>query len=140
MTGIHANTREGTSMSPSPSPVPTIAPARAIMLPASFAACAVLVLILYVALVGCGQQLFLGDPADTVNPNARNAILCSCECDGVVDNAVPSSNTIRAKEDDVVQLAGQATADPFTDTLGLGFGAHVGLRFEKIGLPPNADV
>src|SRR5262245_633501 len=135
MTGIHANTREGTSMSPSPSPVPTIAPARAIMLPASFAACGALVLALFVVLVGCGQILSIA-PNEGVPAN-RNAILCSCECDGAVDNAVPSANTIKAKEDDVVQLAGQATANPFTDTLGLGFGSHVGLRFQKIGLPPN---
>src|SRR5262245_9783243 len=122
-----------------PSPVAPIVPSRAMML-ASFAASGALLLMLLAVLVGCGQQLNLDDPGSTVSQNARNAILCSCECDGVVDNAVPSSNTIRAKEDDVVQLAGQATADPFTDTLGLGFGSHVGLRFEKIGLPPNADV
>jgi len=125
-------------MSPRPPVVPTIAPSRAIMLPASFAACGVLALALFVVLVGCGQILSL-DAGDSVPAN-RNAILCSCDCDGPVDNAVPSANTIRAKEDDVVQLAGEGTANPFTATLGLGFGAHVGLRFQKLGLPPNADV
>src|SRR5262249_32232910 len=127
-------------MSPRPPVRPTTTPERAIVLPALSTACRFLVLTLFVALVGCGKFLGPVEEAAVQTPNDRNAILCSCECDGVVDNAVPSANTIRANEDDGVQAPGASTAELFGDTLILGLGNSIGLRFQKLGLPPNADV
>ena len=129
-------------MSPRPPIVPTIAPARAITLPASFAACGVLVLILFVALVGCGQFLSLDD---TITPNVRNAVLCSCECDGIVEVAVPDENFIKAgadgsSADDVTQTPAQPTAVSNVPVLTLGQDHHVGLRFLKLGVPPKAHI
>jgi hypothetical protein len=107
------------------------------MLPASFAACGVLVLILFVALVGCGQFLSTGD---SISPNAQNAVLCSCECDGIVEVAVPDENFLKAGADDVTQAPTQPTAVLNLTVLTLGQDNHVGLRFPKLGVPPKAHI
>jgi HYR domain-containing protein len=125
-------------MLPRPPIVPTLAPARAILLPASFAACGVLLLILYVGLVGCGQLLTI--PPD-VTPNDHNAVLCSCECESPIDpTAVPAQNLIRAGSDDAVQALNQAVAVTNGTSLTLGQQNTVGLRFQSVGIPAHAHI
>jgi len=109
------------------------------MLPASFAACGMLLVGLFIALVGCGQLLSLEEAAP-VTPNARNAVLCSCECDGIVEVAVPDENFLKAGADDVTQTPTQPTAVANLTVLTLGQDNHVGLRFLKLGVPPKAHI
>jgi hypothetical protein len=124
-----------------PSLVATVVPSRAIMLPASFAGSGALLLILFAVLVGCSS--FGTSPEvkkDIVTPDARNAILCTCDCDGPVENAVASPNTIRAGADNAVQVINKTTPILNPLVLDLGFGNHVGLRFQNLGIPPKATI
>jgi len=73
-------------------------------------------------------------------PNDKNAVLCSCECDGAVDSGVPTANTIKVGSDDATQVLGQPGAVLTTPTLVLGQGGFVGLRFQKLGVPPKATI
>jgi hypothetical protein len=110
-------------MSPRPPIVPTIAPARAITLPASFAACGVLVVALFVALVAAGSSSPLTDD-DPERSQCRSLLL---QCDGIVEVAVPDENFIKAGADDVTQASSDRDQRP---VLVLGQGL-VGLRFRS---------
>ena len=96
------------------SPRPPFVPARRIMLPASFAACGVLVLALFVVLMGCSS--FGSFPDEVANPD-KNAVLCECECDppsGPI--AVPWKNFIAAGPDDATEARSTATMSPWART------------------------
>jgi hypothetical protein len=100
------------------------------MLPASFAACGVLLLALFVVLMGCGTLLIPGEVED---PD-KNAVLCECECDPPSDSiAVPWKNFIAAGPDDATQ--GKIDGNQ----LALGQ-STVGLRFVGLGVPPLATI
>lgn len=119
-------------MSPRPLIVPTIAPSRAIMLPASFAACGVMLLILFVVLIGCAS---FGAGPDQVDNPPKNAVLCECTCDPPTGPlALPSKNFIAAGGDDGVE--GKLDGNQYT----LGGPDTVGLRFQRLGVPPLATV
>ena len=90
--------------------VPAIAPRRVLALPASFTASGGLLALLLVVLVGCSSFGTNVNPADKVEPPVRNAILCNCECDGIVVGAAPSANSIRVGADDATQTPAEATA------------------------------
>ena len=99
------------------------------MLPASFAACGVLLLALFVVLMGCAS---FGDgsplPGEVANP-VKNAVLCDCECDppsGPV--AVPWKNFVFAGEDDATQGKIDGNQIPLGQNT-------VGLRFRQLGVP-----
>lgn len=120
---------------------PSSALSRSILLPASFAGCAMMLAMLLVTLVGCADLLGLDEVTyNKVTPNNHNAILCACECEGAVETPVPTANTIRAGADDVAQSSQQTTVSPTGQALTLGNGGNVGLRFLKLGVPPKADI
>src|SRR5262245_23018985 len=112
---------------------------RSVLLPVSFAACGAMLAMLLLALVSCGQIVGLDDQYIAPS-NDRNAILCSCDCDGAVDGAVSSANTIRAGNDDVAQALGGPTVVLNNPALLLGQGGFVGLRFQRLGVPPKATI
>jgi hypothetical protein len=105
------------------------------MLAASFAGFGLFLLILFATLVGCTT-----DYAPFVSaPN--NAILCHCDCTSPFDpNAVPSQNLIAAAPDDAVQASTQSVAVLDGPALLLGQNNHVGLRFQKVGVPAHATI
>lgn len=123
-------------MSQEPLIVPTVAPARRIMLPASFAAGGVLVLALFVVLMGCAS--FGSAPGEVANPD-KNAIVCACECDPPTGPiAIPWKNFIAAEADDAAQGNNPpANLDGIQLTLG---SSTVGLRFQKLMVPPLATI
>ena len=125
-------------MMPRPLITPAFALPRSILLLASFAGCGMLLAMLLLVLVSCG--LVAGLDVDYAPGANRNAILCSCECEGAVDGGVPTANTIGDGADDATQVPGQAHAVLTTQTLLLGQGGFVGLRFQKIGVPPGATI
>src|SRR5262245_47793591 len=128
---------------------PRIAPSRALML-ASLVGCLALFVILFAVLLGCttfGTNLdgiANKVPAVPTNTNtgapgdAINAISCHCECDGI--HVPPKPNPIAFPQDDAFQqgVAG-ATATVDSQTLTLGQGNLVGLRF-FLGVPPNVTI
>jgi len=126
-------------MAPIPAVPPPVALPRPITLAASFAGCAMLLAMLLLVVVGCAAVLGVED-VSYATPNHLNAILCSCECAGAVDNGIPTANTIRAADDDATQAPGQPKAVLTTPTLTLGEGNSVGLRFQKVGVPPKATI
>jgi hypothetical protein len=125
-------------MSNSPSSVPQSPISRSIALPISFAACGALLLVMLVVLVGCGGAPFESLP-DPVTPNAQNAVLCTCDCQSP-DPTGPSSNVITAGPDDAAQAFVQSTAVLDSSVLELGQQGHVGLRFQKLGVPQGATI
>jgi hypothetical protein len=105
------------------------------MVAASFAGCGLFLLILFATLVGCTTDYapFVSAPNDP--------ILCHCECPNPVGpNAVTSQNLIAAEPDDAVQAGTQTAADLDGFQLELGQGNYVGLRFQKVGIPPHATI
>ena len=121
-------------MSQKPWIVSTLAPPRSILLLASFAGCGVLLAILFLVLVGCGTPFT--SPGDV----GKNAIVCSCECNPPTSPiAVPSKNFIAVGADDVAQ-GSNPPANPSGNQLTLGANSTVGLRFQKLGVPPGATI
>ena len=115
---------------------PALASSRSIMLPASFAACGLLLFVLLVSLVGCGGEPFRpGGQGDRTGPQP---IRCSCWCEYSHDPAAPSQILIAAGEDDAVQGSMQATAVLTANQLELGLNNSVGLRFQLVGIPKGA--
>src|SRR5262245_22566129 len=82
---------------------PALAPSRSILLPVSFAACGLLLFVLFVSLVGCGGEPFRSGGQGT----SPQPIRCSCWCEYFHDPAVPSQILISASEDDGVQGSSQ---------------------------------
>ena len=124
-------------MSSTPPIVPTLAPARAILLPTSFAACGVLALALLVVLMGCAS---FGTGSGEVADPDKNAVLCACECDPPTTGpiALPSKNFIAVGADDATQGGTPpARLDGNQYTLGQ---TTVGLRFQRLGVPPLATI
>lgn len=120
-------------MSQEPLIVPTLAPPRSILLLASFAGCGMLLAILFLVLVGCGTP-FTSDEVD------KNAIVCSCECDPPTSPiAVPWKNFIAVGADDVAQ-GSTPPANLDGNQLTLGANSTVGLRFQKLSVPPGATI
>ena len=126
-------------MTSRPSTIPAFGLPRSILLSASFAGCGMVLAMLLLLLTGCAAVLGVED-VTYATPNNRNAVLCSCECDGAVDNGVPTPNTIKVGADDVTQVPGQVRAVLTTPALVLGQGGFVGLRFQKLGVPPGATI
>jgi hypothetical protein len=86
--------------------------------------------------IGCGS--FGSVPGEVPDPQ-KNAVLCSCECDpptGPV--AIPFKNLIATGADDAAQ-AGSPPANLTANQLGLGQNT-IGLRFQKLGVPPGATI
>jgi hypothetical protein len=127
-------------MLPSPPIVPALASARSIMLPASFAACGLLLVLLLLGLEGCFLMVDLDDYI-IAKSFVNNAVLCSCDCDSPIDpTAAPSRNPIKVGSDDAVQGSTQ-TAPVLTGmALDLGLNNHVGLRFQDVGIPQGAQI
>jgi hypothetical protein len=125
-------------MSATSSIVPLSPRTREILLPASFAACGALLVGLFLVLIGCSS--FGSAGVVTVTPNNVNAILCSCQCEGIVPTAAPMDHLIVGAADDVSQPPAAATAILDRPTLVLGQGFHVGLRFAKLGVPQGATI
>jgi hypothetical protein len=126
-------------MAPSPVIPAAFALPRSIALPASFAGCGVLLATLFLALIGCAKVLGI-EEVTYATPNNLNAILCFCECEGAVDAGVPTANTIRAGADDASQAPDKTTASLTFQTLTLGQGNSIGLRFQHLGVPPKATI
>ena len=140
-------------MSPSPPPfVPILAPSRSILLPASFAGCGVLLLLLVLSIMGCttfhaaepDEMIRVDSPnPETRGPNDHNAVLCECTCEAFVEDVPPPSpNRIKVKEDDGTQVgAGNLVLDQAV--LQLGANNNVGLRFLRLGVPrgePDVEI
>src|SRR5205809_6842092 len=89
--------------------IPAFGLPRSILLPASFAGCGMVLAMLLLVLNGCVAVLGVED-VSYATPNNRNAVLCSCECDGAVDGGVPTPNTIKVGADDATQAPGQPGA------------------------------
>jgi len=100
------------------------------MLPASFAACGMLLAVLFLVLVGCGA--FSANPGTIDNP-PKNAVLCECTCDpggGLV--AVPPK-FISAGRDDAVN--GNSRGHRYTLRQ-----QPLGLRFQQLNVPNLATI
>lgn len=85
---------------------------------------------------GCSS--FGSLPGEVPDPQ-KNAVLCSCECDppsGPI--AVPFKNVITDGPDDAAQGA-SPPANLTGNQLGLGQNT-IGLRFQKLGVPPQATI
>jgi hypothetical protein len=123
-------------MTPNPVIPPAFSLPRSLLLPASFAACGMLLVALSLVLIGCAAVLNIED-VNYATPNNRNAVLCSCECDGL---AVPTPNTIIAGADDASQAPGKTTASLTLPALTLGQGNSIGLRFQHLGVPSKAPI
>jgi len=133
-------------MSSKPSITPKSAPSRALVL-ASFGGCGALLIALFVVLLGCGHLLPTPDistvPPDPPNPNTgkpandRNAILCHCDCDGIVA-PISAPTPIAFAADDASQAIGKSI-DTSSNPLVLGQGNTVGLRF-PLGVPQGATI
>ena len=95
-------------MTSRPSITPAFGLPRSILLPASFAGCGMLLATLLLLLNGCAAVLGIED-VSYATPNERNAILCECTCDGLVDPTASTPHTITLGDDDVSQAAGRQT-------------------------------
>jgi len=126
-------------MSHRPLIVPAFAPSRSVLV-ASFAACGVLLLGLFVILMGCTP--FTSSPdfqSKKAEPHDLNAILCECSCDGFFDPVPPSEVTIGRSEDDGTQVSPQAGMTLNRPLLALGENNNVGLRF-RLGVPQGSQI
>lgn len=86
--------------------------------------------------IGCSS--FGSVPGEVPDPE-KNAVLCSCECDPPTGPiAIPFKNLIAVGEDDAAQGAGPP-ANLTANQLGLGQNT-IGLRFQKLGVPPLATI
>lgn len=86
--------------------------------------------------LACGS--FGSLPGEVPDPQ-KNAVLCACECDpptGPV--AIPFKNLIATGADDAAQAA-SPPANLTANQLGLGQNT-IGLRFQKLGVPPLATI
>jgi hypothetical protein len=111
-----------------PLTTPAFVSARSILL---YAGCGILAFLL-----GCSS--FGSVPGEVPDPE-KNAVLCSCECDpptAPVD--VPGKNVITTGNDDAAQ-GGSPPAILNGNQLGLGQNT-IGLRFQKLGVPPLATI
>src|SRR5262245_45160695 len=124
-------------MVPKPLITPFFALPRSILLPASFAACGLMLALLFLVLVGCAAVLGVAD-VNYATPNDKNAVLCSCDCPGIAPPA-PSPNTVRTGADDVSQAPDKNAVSLTVQVLELG-DKLVGLRFQKLGVPPKAHI
>ena len=126
-------------MSHRPLIVPAFAPSRSVLLAGSFGACGVLLLVLFAVLMGCAPfETSLPDPEPQNRPNS---VLCECECENPIDPlAVPQRNSIAVGSDDATQATIPGTAALTGSVLELGQGGLMGLRFQKIGVPPFATI
>lgn len=97
-----------------------------------YAVCGTLALLL-----GC-SSFGTGLPGEVPDPQ-KNAVLCSCECDPPTGPVtIPFKNLIATGEDDAAQGA-SPPANLTANQLGLGQNT-IGLRFQKLGVPPGATI
>ncbi|MBY0278876.1 HYR domain-containing protein [Candidatus Binatia bacterium] len=92
--------------------------------------------VLLVFQIGCSS--FGSLPGEVADPE-KNAVLCSCECDPPTGPiAIPFKNVVATGADDAAQ-AGSPPATLTGNQLGLGQNT-IGLRFQKLGVPPQATI
>ena len=134
-------------MSHRPLIVHPFAPSRSVLLATSFAACGVLLLVLFAGLMGCTPFGSTIDPVGgkVVPPpgNALNAFECVCDCEAATAFADEtlvtdaSDDASRHKNQTATVLDGSSLD---LGTIGNGTPNVVGLRFEHVGIPAKSKI
>ena len=128
-------------MSQSPFSIQQLPISRSILLPASFAAGGALLLILFVALMGCALLADADRWPRSEPQNSPNAVLCECTCESPFDPlAVPGKNYIAVGSDDATQALIPGTAALTGSIIELGQNGLAAVRFQSIGVPPFAKI